>query len=161
MTQSFLKYCCINVFIYLETDYLKRFYFSALFCTVFFCHDLEMIDQLNYYCCNDIITTMYFVIFNFLFQLQKQVCHYQHLLGSEVWKYIGSQSVNSVSRSVTVGKLQWQNITQGCQIPQGLFKKKTHFFSKFAEYKLFLKSQLLFLFKSTPDVLRKHKPRNA
>lgn len=46
MTQYFFKALLHqNVFIYLETDYLKRFYFLALFCTVFFCHDHEMIDQ--------------------------------------------------------------------------------------------------------------------
>lgn len=41
-----------NVFIYLDvTDYLKilDFFFSALFCTVFFCHYHEMIDQSDYY----------------------------------------------------------------------------------------------------------------
>lgn len=66
MTQSFFKVLLHqNVFIYLETDYLKRFYFSALFCTVSFCHDHEMIDPLNYYCCNNNNHMMYFVIFNF------------------------------------------------------------------------------------------------
>lgn len=49
MTQSFFKVLLQqNVFIYLDvTDYLNilEFIFSALFCTVFFCHYHEMIDQ--------------------------------------------------------------------------------------------------------------------
>ncbi len=49
MTQSFFKVLLQqNVFIYLDvTDYLKilDFFFSALFCTVFFCLYHEMFDQ--------------------------------------------------------------------------------------------------------------------
>lgn len=145
MTQSFFKVLLHqNVFIYLETDYLKRFYFSALFCTVFFCHDHEMIDQLNYYCCNDIITTIWCILWFFFFRLQNLFCHYHHLLWHDVWNHIGSHDFSSVIRSVTC-RMLWNCSGRKHECLSG---KNTQF-SRFAKNTFFLKCQ-------TTDILGKH-----
>lgn len=91
-----------NVFIYLENWVLEnvRFYFSALFCAVFFCHDHEMIDQLNYYCCNDTITTEWCILWFFFFpsDFKHSFVITNHLWWSDVLNHTGSWGVSGAVR---------------------------------------------------------------